>query len=96
MKYILTNIIWLIFIVLIIGNIYIFISGIKLSDELNYYENQTNLYHQENIELEKKINQLSSLQNTASLAAELNFSEKPTPLVLGNMPYAFYHKDDKN
>ncbi len=89
MNKVLKNIIWLVFIILIIGNIYIFVSGIKTSDEINRFDKETAGFHQENIDLERKINQVSSLDYTASIAGEMNFTEKPMPLVIGNQKYAF-------
>ena len=89
MKKIFTNFIWLIFFGLLIGNVWIFISGIKVSEEVNRLEKETTRLHQENIELANKINAVTSLQYTASMAAKLDFTEKPTPLVIENVPYAF-------
>ena len=89
MKKIFANFIWLIFFGLLIGNIWIFISGIKLSEGVNRFEKETTRLHQENIELDKKIDEVTSLQYTASMAAKLDFTEKPTPLVIENAPYAF-------
>ena len=89
MKYLLKNIIWIVFLFLILGNGYIFVSGIKISEEINFLEKDTTKLHQENINLEKKIDEVGSLQYTASMAARMNFTEKPTPLVIESAPYAY-------
>jgi cell division protein FtsL len=81
-------IIWFVFLALIAGNIYIFVSSIHLSDEINRFEADINRVHQENIELEKKVFKVESLQYTASLAAQLDFTKKSAPIVLDNTRYA--------
>jgi len=86
---ILNKIVYLFFAILVIGNVYIFVSGIKLSDQINHFESETAKIHQENIELENKIFEITSLQQTASMAATLNFTEKPASIVFENNPYAF-------
>ncbi|MDH7476641.1 MAG: hypothetical protein QHH09_04270 [Microgenomates group bacterium] len=83
--------IWLLFFVLFIANIYIFVCGIKLSNEINYYETEISKYSLENKELEKKVYDLSSLKYAASMAAELNFVVKAKPLFLENIKYALNH-----
>ena len=88
MKFILKNFIWLFFIGLVIGNVYIFISGIQLGNEVNRYEGEINRLHQENTDLEKKVFEVESLRHTASMAAQLDFTEQSTPLILDNSKYA--------
>jgi len=89
MKNIIKSLVWLVFIALVVGNVYIFVSGIKTSDEINRFDKETTKLHEENTDLEKEINKVSSLQYTASKAAEMNFTEKPTPLVIEGQKYAF-------
>jgi len=83
-----SKIIWVIFFFLIVGNIYVFVGGLKLSDEMNKYESEIKKIHQENIDLEKKVFEVESLKYTASMAAVLNFTGKTAPIVLNRMPYA--------
>lgn len=85
---IIKNSIWIIFAILIVTNIFIFVSGIKLSDEISYFEKETRLFHQESVELEKQKSSLSSLQYAASIAATLEFTKKSQPIYLENLPYA--------
>lgn len=89
MNKIIKNLIWLVFVGLIIGNVYIFVSGIKTSDEINRLDKETTRLHGENIDLDKKINQISSFTYTASMAADLNYTEKPAPIVIEGQRYAF-------
>jgi len=88
MKKNIKNIIWPILFILVVSNIYIFVSGIKISDEINRYESEITKIHQENIDLEKKTYEVESLKYTASMAASLNFIEKPAPLILNKAAYA--------
>lgn len=80
--------VWFSFLVMIIGNIFVFVSGIQASDEINRLENETAKLHEENIDLEREINEVTSFQYTASIAAELNFTSKVTPLLIEDQKYA--------
>jgi len=88
MKFIFKNFIWIFFVGLIIGNVYIFLSGIRLSNEINRYEKEITRLHNENTDLEKQVFEIESLKYTASMAATLNFTEQPAPMILDNFKYA--------
>jgi hypothetical protein len=77
--------IWGVFFVLIIANIFTFMKGMSIADEINHFESETKKLHQENIELEKQVYNSDSLQNAASLAAVLKFTKQSTPMYLDNM-----------
>lgn len=81
--------VWLIMIFLVVANIFIFVSGIILSDKIAHFERETKILHQENIELDKKISYVDSLEYAASMAASLDFVKKSSPVVLENLKYAF-------
>lgn len=76
------------FALLIVANIYIFISGIALSDEISHFENEVKRLKTENAQLETKVYDAASLSHAASLAAELNFTKKSTPLYIDNIAVA--------
>lgn len=80
--------IWPIFFILVITNIYIFVSGITLGDEINTFETESKKIHLENMVLENKKSHLGSISYAASIAAELNFSKKQEPIYLDNAKYA--------
>lgn len=80
--------VWLFFLILVLGNIYIFIGGMTLSNEISRYEKEINRLNLENIDLEKKAYELSSLRHAASMAAQLSFTKKSQPLYLDNIKYA--------
>ena len=80
--------IWLIFLVFISINIYVFLHSLKLSDQVNQFENEINNLHQENLSLESKIFAVDSLQYAASIAAQFDFSQKAQPVYLENLKYA--------
>jgi len=87
-KFFLNNIIWGILFVFILGNVYVFIIGIKLSDEVNHFEKEIKRLKQENINLEKKAYEVESLKFAASMAAKLNFIKQSQPMYIENLKYA--------
>jgi len=89
MKSLIKNTFWVTSAVLIIANLYLFVSGIKLSESINYYEKETARLHEQNIELDKQTSFFDSLHHAASIAAMLNFSNDSTPIQLENLKYAF-------
>lgn len=88
MKNILKKSVYVMFVALVAANIYIFMSGVALSDEINHYEDEISRLHQENIDLAKKAYDAQSLSFAADQAAKLDFTEKSTPIYLENMKYA--------
>ncbi len=81
-------ILYLILIALVIGNIYTFVSGIHLGNQISKFEIETKIFHQENIELERKATALNSLQYAASMAAKFRFTKIATPIYLDNLTVA--------
>lgn len=88
MRFILRNTVWVLFIALIVCNVYIFISGITLSDEISGFDKNIAKLHQENLELEKKLYDVSSLHYAASVAAQLSFTEKSNPIYWESLKFA--------
>lgn len=88
MKFIVRHIIWVLFFGLMIANAYVFISGIKLSDELSKFDIEISRLNQENLELEKKLFSYESLNHAASTAAKLNFSNAAPPVYLDEQRFA--------
>jgi len=80
--------IWVIFLVLVSANIYVFLNSLKLSDEINHFENEIKNLHQENLNIENKIYEVNSLKYAASIASELDFTQKAQPIYLENLKYA--------
>lgn len=74
---------------LLVGNLYIFVHTIQLSDDINRFEKEIRNIHQENLTLENKVFEVDSLRYAASLAAELDFSNKSEPFYLERLRYAF-------
>jgi len=81
-------IIYTVLFAIIVSNIYIFVSGINLSNEISKYEKDIMILHKENIELEKISTGDVSFQKAASLAAELDFTKKAVPIYLNNLAVA--------
>ncbi len=88
MKFISKNIIWLLFIVLMVANAYVFISGVKLSDELSTFDVQISRLRQENLQLEKTLFSYESLNYAASLAAQLDFTNSAPPMYFDEKKFA--------
>lgn len=81
-------IIWLVFTGLLVCNVFVFLRSIELSDEVNHYEREIAVLHQENLNLANKIYEVDSFQHASSLAAQLDFSKKAQPLFLDDLKYA--------
>lgn len=81
-----------IFILLIIGmvsvNIYLFVQGIGLSNEIEYYEKTISNYKEDNSSLEQAIYKFESHSMTASLAAELDYGKYNLPIYEKSPQYA--------
>ena len=76
------------FIALAIVNLFIFVSSIKMSEKINFYETETKKLHMQNIELEKNLYESGSLSRIASEAAELSFTKTVEPTYLDKLKYA--------
>lgn len=88
MRNVYKNIVLVVFLTLMIGNMYVFLSGVALGDEINHYEKEITRLHQENLDIEKKVYDAESLNYAASIAAQLDFSKHATPVYLDNLKYA--------
>ena len=76
------------FLVLVVANLLIFVSGMNLSQKISYFEQETKRLRRENISLQKKAYEADSLQFAASVAAQLNFAQKAEPYFLENLGFA--------
>ncbi|MCL4375050.1 hypothetical protein M1523_04305 [Patescibacteria group bacterium] len=85
----LTQITIIIILLLVVANIYLFVRGMYLGDDISRFETKTQQLQQENIELEKKVLAAESLEHAASVAATLGFTSKSQPYSLESLKYAF-------
>lgn len=69
-------------------HIYLFVSGINLSGDINIFESGTKKLRLENKELEKKLYTVESLTNAASQAATLKYDVKAVPVYVNNLGIA--------
>jgi len=76
------------FLLLVLTNTYIFMVGIKSSNELSKMETELEKLKQDNIELETRLSHVNSLEYAASVAASLNFQEKTVSTYLDSLEYA--------
>ncbi len=88
MKTILRNSLIVLFFLLIAGNLYIFVAGMYLSDEINQYDVKTKELTEENTRLEKEVYQLESYQYAASMSAVLQFTKQSQPVYFDDLKYA--------
>lgn len=77
-----------VFLTLLFVNMYTFISSIRLSDDINTFEQQTAIYKLKNQDLEEKIYKVDSLQHARETATSMNFTENTTPLYMNGPNYA--------
>lgn len=75
--------------ILVIVNVTYFIKGIKLGEEISYYEKQMKVLQEENTDYEQQIYALESLSKTASMAAELKYGKYNDPIFTDMPQYAF-------
>ncbi len=88
MKGLFKQTIWFIFMFLVMANAYLFINGMKMSHEINQYESQIQAIHKQNLDLEKKAYLAESLTYATSMAAQLQFTKKLTPMYLQDKAFA--------
>lgn len=74
---------------LVAVNVMYFIKGVRLSDEVNYFEKELKVLKQSNVEYEQKIYELESLSKTASLAAQLDYDKFNEPIFIDKPQYAY-------
>lgn len=74
----------MLFFALMIGNIYVFVTGVTLSDRIHTYEKEITKLRQENIELETKVFKNESITYAASIAADLEYTKQAEPVFFDN------------
>jgi len=89
MKNIFLRTMGLIMIGLIVFNLFVMISGIVISDEINNFEQKTDKLHKINLSLEKEVASLSSLKFAAEQAKEFDFNNSSVPQYINQLKYAY-------
>jgi len=79
----------LVMLILIIANLFVFISGIVLSDQINNFELKTDNLRKVNLTLEKKAANLGSLKFATEQAKKLGFTSFSSPQSLDKLGYAY-------
>lgn len=77
---------------LLLLNSYYFYCSIKISDEINKYENKLIEVQNKNLILEKKLASVSSLEFAYKAAENLGFKKQTKTVYFENLVYA-YNKD---
>lgn len=78
----------LIILILISSNIYLFLRGVNLSNEIHIFENKISKLEKENDRFESEIYKIQSHTQSASIAAELNFGKFNAPIYGTSKKYA--------
>ena len=89
MKIAVNKVFSVVYIILVIVNVFIFVKGVTLSEDISFYEKELVRLKQENIEIEQKIYALESITKTASMAATLDFDKYNEPIFTDRPQYAF-------
>lgn len=74
---------------LIVLNLFVVISGIVISDEINNFEQKTDKLHKVNLTLEKEVANLSSLKFAQIQAKEFDFTNSSLPQYIDQLKYAY-------
>ena len=89
MKNIFLRITGVVIVGLIVLNLFVVISGIVISDEINNFEQKTDKLHKINLTLEKEVANLSSLQFAQAQAKEFDFTNSSLPQYIDQLKYAY-------
>lgn len=83
------SLIGILIIFLIIFNIGFFYFSLTLTDKIAYYENKIEEIHHENINLEKELSNLESLNFALKITKDFGFTNITEPIFLEKVNYAF-------
>ena len=73
---------------LLLGNIFIFASSVKLTDSITKLESETQRIRKENGQLRQKLYAENSLQTLEYIAGKSGFTQQAEPFYLGKTDYA--------
>lgn len=87
----LKKIILSVFGILLAANVYVFMNGVHLSNNVAYYESQVTKLRKENILLEKQVYKFDSISYAASIAAELQYTPAKNMIYVTKPGFALNH-----
>ncbi len=85
----LNNIFYFLIIFLLLLNSYYFYCSIKISDEIHNYENKLLEVQNKNLNLERKLASMSSLEYAYKAAEKLGFNKQAKTIYFENLVYAY-------
>lgn len=89
-----SSIFFFVLFLLIVLNGYFFFLSIKLGDEIALYEEKIEKLHHENINFEKELSDLNSLEYAKKIATKMNFLKNTDNIYfLENLKYALAVKE---
>jgi len=74
---------------LVVGNISLFISSLEISEKIGRFEKETKAIHLENLKLEKKLSNLTSLDFAREQAKKMEFNKVADPTYLEKLTVAY-------
>lgn len=83
--------VWLTLITLVAANIFLFVSSIGIGDRITMFEMDTKKLHEENLTLEKKVSNLTSLEFARKQAEEMDFTKIAAPTFLEKLGVAYQY-----
>lgn len=81
--------VWAVLLTLVAANIFLFVSSIGISDKIGQFEQKINTLHQQNLTLEKKVSNLTSLEFARAQAKEMDFTKIASPTFLEKLGVAY-------
>ena len=81
-----------IFVVAVVGNVIIFISSMKLSNEIHVFDQKTYVLQEENIQLEKEMADTESFLHTKEYQVKWGFERVTQPVFVSDLPMALNTK----
>ena len=88
MKKIIQTTVWSAIFLAVFANIFLFLSGLNMGNQIGTFEKSIADLKQENIELEQKVYQAQSYTSAASIAAALSYTKQTEPIYIDNLLYA--------
>ncbi len=85
----LNNVFYFLIVFLLLLNGYYFYCSIKISDEINSYEHKLIEIKNKNLNLERKLVSISSLEYAHKIAEKLGFNKRAKTIYFENLVYAY-------
>ncbi len=92
MKQYISEILGVVFVTVLIANVVIFVSSMKLGTEIHEYEQKTHIITQENVALEKHLADAVSFRSLDVFEQKWGFKHAAKPVYIGELQFALLNK----